>query len=218
MMFIEKNGKRIFYKVIFKHNKNTYYRVKPGHVEVTTNKDYPQEMMIQFLVRHFDKFDDMIHQQIVEKDDELMLWGHTYRLEVHTGNFKYRMDEQAIYVHSRSDILATKRRIYLDQLKQKSAEISTKIEPVLAQQHISLIPLKYKYLKSKFGSYHRRHHEITLNTILARLDPIFLEYVLYHEYAHTKVFNHSARFYALLDVLMPGHKTIQKRLKNVVII
>ena len=47
---------------------------------------------------------------------------------------------------------------------------------------------------------------------------IYLEYVLYHEYAHKIVFNHSKDFYDILDSWMTGHKNIQKALKKMAII
>jgi predicted metal-dependent hydrolase len=73
-------------------------------------------------------------------------------------------------------------------------------------------------MKSKFGSYHRKNHEITINTILAKLDQSYLFYVLNHEYAHTKVFNHQKAFYHLLEEMHPNCKQIQKDLKKIAII
>ncbi len=217
-LFIEKDGQVLPYQVTYKNNKHTYYRVKPGYVAVTANKRYPKALITSFLTTHFDRFYHLLHAHVVERDDQITLWGRPYELRVMDGNYRFHMDKDIVYLHTRQDVKIAKKRIYLDQLKEKAIELSQTIEPVLNHQGIKLIPVKYKYLKSKFGSYHRKHHDITLNTILATLDPIYLTYVLYHEYAHTKVFDHSKRFYALLDELMPGHKTIQKRLKNVVII
>lgn len=216
--FIEKDGKMLPYKITYKHNKHTYYRVKQSYVDVSASKQYPKKLIHSFLTTHFQHFYELLNAQDIERDDEIMLWNKRYELRVMTGNFRYHIKDHIVYVYTRTDIVKTKKRIYHDHIKLKTNEIQQTMEPVLNQADIHLIPLKYKYLKSKFGSYHRRHDEITINTFLARLDPIFLTYVLYHEYAHTKVFNHSSRFYQLLDQLMPGYKSIQKRLKNVVII
>ena len=92
------------------------------------------------------------------------------------------------------------------------------IEETISRKGLSILPVKLKYLKSKFGSYHRKNNEITLNTFLARLDKIFLVYVIYHEYAHALVFNHSKDFYHLLSEFMPNHKVYQKDLKKIAII
>ncbi len=215
--FIDKDGKILPYQITYKPNKHTYYRIKPHYIDVTTNKRYPKHLITTFLTSNFDKFYQAFKAQEVERDDEIKLWGKTYELRVHVGNFKYDIAEDIVYVHTRSDVLSAKKRIYLAEMIKQTVQIEKQIESTLKRANIKLLPKKFKYLKSKFGSYHRKHDDITLNTILAKLDPIYLTYVLFHEYAHTKVFDHSTRFYKLLDQLMPGHKTIQKRLKNVVI-
>lgn len=216
--FIEKEGKTLPYRITYKSIKHTYYRVKQGFVDVTTNRRYPKTTMITFLHTHFDRFYTLINEQTMESNQEIYIWGYRYNLITYQGNFKYQIIDDTIHLSTRSDIKTAKKRIYHDETMKAYHTIKEQLKPVLASEGITLIPITYKYLKSKFGSYHRKHHEITLNTYLARLDPIFLTYVLYHEYAHTKVFDHSLRFYQLLDRLMPGHKTIQKRLKSVVII
>ncbi len=216
--FIEKEGHILPYKITYKNNKHTYYRVKIGFIDVTTNKRYPKRLITAFLIKNFERFYQALNQQSSERDDEIMLWGKTYELRVVTGNFKYEIKDNLVYLHTRDDVYIAKKRVYLDQLKAMCIKLESEIKPMLNQAHIDLVPLKFRYLKSKFGSYHRKHHEITLNTILAKLDPIYLTYVLYHEYAHTQEFNHSQNFYTVLDRLMPGHRTIQKKLKDVVII
>jgi predicted metal-dependent hydrolase len=42
--------------------------------------------------------------------------------------------------------------------------------------------------------------------------------VIYHEYAHAIVFNHSKDFYNLLGEFMPNHRLYQKDLKRIAII
>ena len=96
-------------------------------------------------------------------------------------------------------------------------KLSSKVKEVIGTVGLSLLPTKIKYLRSKFGSYHKKNHEITLNSFLARLNPIYLEYVIYHEYAHVLIFNHSKDFYNLLDKLMPYHRLYQKDLKKIAI-
>ena len=103
-------------------------------------------------------------------------------------------------------------------MKNKLLNIQDKINQKISTKGLKPCPFKLKYLKSKFGSYHRKNKEITLNTFLARLNPIYLEYVIYHEYAHAIVFNHSKDFYNLLSEFMPNHRVYQKDLKRMAII
>lgn len=211
-----KEGRSIPYEVEIKNNKHTYLSVKQGYVKVRTNKR--MAAFVETYIDHrFDALWKKLHQYETINDDEIQLWGNTYRLVFQTGTFQYEIVSSDV-ICSGINVQTVKKTIYLKEIKKMMVDIHTDVVHVIESFGIKKLPIKYKYLKSKFGSYHRKNNEITLNTFLATLDPIYLTYVLYHEYAHTKVFNHSRDFYHLLDQLMPGHKTIQKRLKSMAII
>lgn len=74
--------------------------------------------------------------------------------------------------------------------------------------------LKYKLLKSKFGHYNRTKNEILLNYLLVFLDEELIEYVIVHELAHMKVFNHSSDFYLEIKKILPNYLLLQKKLKK----
>ena len=114
-------------------------------------------------------------------------------------------------------MVLNKKRIYFAEMEKILPLLHQKIDPKLMHLGLSPLPIKLKNLKSKFGSYHIRKREITLNIFLSTLDPIYLEYVLYHEYAHVIEFNHSKAFYHVLDQLMPNHHVYQKDLKKIAI-
>ncbi len=54
---------------------------------------------------------------------------------------------------------------------------------------------------------------ITLNTHLAKAPPQCLDYVLLHEIAHLKEHNHSRRYYAVLEELLPSWKAMRRELE-----
>lgn len=54
---------------------------------------------------------------------------------------------------------------------------------------------------------------ITLNLKLMQLDIDLLDYVIVHELCHLREFNHSPRFYALLDAAMPDWKKRRRTLQ-----
>jgi predicted metal-dependent hydrolase len=154
-----------------------------------------------------------------EPDDEIMLWGNKFELEISHGRFNYQISDDNISVTStKVDINLIKKRIYLNEIEKSLKTLNDEINQTILKKGIKPLPFKFKYLKSKFGSYHRKNKEITLNTFLARLDPVYLKYVIYHEYAHAIVFNHSKDFYNLLGEFMPNHRLYQKDLKRIAII
>ncbi len=211
----QKDGKTIRYQTVIKNNKHTYFRIKDDYVLVTTNKKMIH-LIDTYLFEHFDSLYQKIKRKPEVSADSIQLRGKSYHLSFHEGRFRYLISDSEVMAWGK-DIMSTKKKIYMNEIKEMIVDVHPKVLKVIAKNQLKQLPIKYKYLKSKFGSYHKKHDEITLNTFLATLDPIYLEYVLYHEYAHKIIFNHSKAFYDILDTWMIEHKIIQKALKKMVI-
>jgi len=65
--------------------------------------------------------------------------------------------------------------------------------------------------KSEWGSCNAKG-EIRLNWRLVQLPPALAEYVVAHEVAHLDELNHSARFWARVEDLLPGHAALRREL------
>lgn len=70
-----------------------------------------------------------------------------------------------------------------------------------------------KRLRSRWGSCDAHKH-IVLNSYLAQLPWPLIDYVLIHELAHTKHLNHSASFWATVEVVLPDYKQRRKQTKQ----
>ena len=70
-------------------------------------------------------------------------------------------------------------------------------------------------MKSKWGVCNVTSNTITLNQELIKLEPICLEYVIYHELSHLKHPNHSKDFWSLVEKYVPNYKQIRKSMKTV---
>lgn len=219
MKIYTKNGLSITYEVIRKPNKNAYFRIKDGVLVVSAHPRTSLKVIESFIDLKFDVFHKKINESMTKESDDLIsLWGNTYQVIWTFGSFRYDIVGNNIHIRTRQqDPDKDKKRVYQKELEHMVLTLKPKIDQVIHRVGLHSLPIKIKYLKSKFGSYHRKNQEITLNSFLARLNPIYLEYVLYHEYAHALVFNHSKDFYNLLDKLMPNHKVYQKDLKKIAI-
>ncbi len=220
MEIYEKNGKVIPYQIQTKRIKNTYFRIKDGYLRVTTHPLTKKSLILSYIDLKFDQILNKLEiAKSNEPDDQITLWGTQYELMISYSSFKYRVHSDLVVVWSlETDVAKIKKQIYAHELENQLKKVKKEIEQNLLQKGLSPLPYKFKYLKSKFGSYHRKNKEITLNTFLARLDPIYLNYVVYHEYAHAIIFNHSKDFYNLLNEFMPNHRVYQKNLKKIAII
>ena len=65
--------------------------------------------------------------------------------------------------------------------------------------------------RSEWGSCNAKG-EIRLNWRLVQLPPMLAEYVVAHEVAHMIELNHSARFWAVVESLLPGHAALRAQL------
>lgn len=210
----------LIYQIVRKPIKNTYIRLTYERVVVHAAPRLPEKVIRAHLDARFDRiYADWKQITPPLKDNEISLWGVNYQLVVKQGRFKVTSDGRLLTVSSlKTDIRAIKKQIWGHAIKNQLSLIRDQIKETIAIVGIRERPYRIKYLKSKFGSYHRRNDEITINSFLARLDPKYLFYVLMHEYAHVIVFNHSKDFYHVLDQLLPAHKDVQKQLKRCAII
>ena len=67
--------------------------------------------------------------------------------------------------------------------------------------------------RSEWGSCNAKG-EIRLNWRLVQLPPTLAEYVVAHEVAHIFELNHSARFWSVVESLLPGHAMLRRQLDD----
>jgi len=67
--------------------------------------------------------------------------------------------------------------------------------------------------RSEWGSCNAKG-EIRLNWRLVQLPPMLAEYVVAHEVAHIVELNHSKRFWAVVETLLPGHAALRRELDD----
>jgi predicted metal-dependent hydrolase len=219
MNHLIKENQTLKYNIVYKPIKHTYFKVKADHILVTTHKSMNQEMISNYLMSHFEKFNQKIKSiNPHHNPEQIILKGKPYRLIVKEGNFSYQMGDDEVIVFTRSkDVMTVKKRIFAAEIMKSIEYINPHVKAIISQDGLDLRPIKIKYLKSKFGSYHKKKDFITLNSFLATCDDELLIYVIFHEYVHVLVFNHSNNFYEQLQKWLPNHRTYQKRLKNIAI-
>ena len=124
-------------------------------------------------------------QMVVLKDYEAMLHGKIVTIE----EFNSKFNDEINYIASRYNALAK-------------------------EACVSGISLKFRKMKSRWGSFNKTKKVITLNKWLVALPYELIDYVICHELAHYYVLNHSKAFYDQLAKLYPDYSKARKAIKK----
>lgn len=137
-----------------------------------------------------------------KKNSSAKLQGQTIHLSISKNLTKKQQNKQISLLISRC---IAKRR--LPKLKEKIEELNKQY----FNQKIGKI--FYKYNKSKWGSCsHSKNINISTRLLFAPDD--VLEYVCIHELVHLLEHNHSEKFWALVEMVMPDYKIKEQWLKE----
>ncbi len=79
--------------------------------------------------------------------------------------------------------------------------------------HFSIKKITLRKQKTVWGSCSYKNN-ISLNSNLAFLTDDLIDYVILHELAHTKIKNHSKKFWALLEQILPNYKILNRQLRS----
>jgi predicted metal-dependent hydrolase len=82
-----------------------------------------------------------------------------------------------------------------------------------AQLGVSYGKISIRHQKTRWGCCSSEGN-LTFNCLLLLTPPEILDYIVVHELCHRKEMNHSRRFYALLDFVLPNHRAHQAWLKE----
>ena len=99
-------------------------------------------------------------------------------------------------------------------LKEAQINLFNRLDYFSAKHNFSYNRADFRYQKTRWGSCSGKNN-ISLNVNIAFLPRELQDYVLLHELVHTKVKNHSRKFWAELDKYTQGQaKELSKKLKK----
>ncbi len=106
-------------------------------------------------------------------------------------------------------------KLLLDKFyKSKSLEfIPERLEYWSKKTGLLYDELKFRKMKRQWGNC-SFHNTITINSKASILKPEQLDYLLVHELCHTKVKNHSKKFWQEVEKHLPNYKELDKSLKQ----
>ncbi len=193
-----------------KHIKNTYIRVKDDEkIYVTTNTLMPNIMIKKLLDKNYEYLVKRINKinSSNQKEADFYLFGKKYKLQFVDTDLKIIND--VIYVKN-IDIL----KKWMD--KETRAIFEDRLNTIynLFEENIPFPNLKIRKMKTRWGVCNRKTNTITLNSNLIREELNKIDYVIIHELSHFVQFDHSKKFWNIVNKYSPNYKKIRKELKS----
>ena len=143
-----------------------------------------------------------------------LLFGTEYRLFVHVNPIEAQNvcidgDYIKVTVKNKENVKSVLEDFYKVQLQERVERFISKWEETLK---VKCEGIKYRTMKTRWGSCIPEKKSITFNISLAQKDIECVEYVVVHELIHLIEPNHSTDFYKILEKNIPNWKILRKRM------
>ena len=97
--------------------------------------------------------------------------------------------------------------------KAAKTHIPTRVSYFARQMGVEYNTITFRMQKTRFGSCSSKKN-LNFNIAILLMPQEIIDYVIVHELAHLKEMNHSARFWAEVDKLIPDYKSRRQWLKE----
>ena len=205
--------------ITYKRIKNLHLRVKDGIVKVSSPMMVSKQRIMKFVNDNLDFINKQLNRQEIIKEkndikinDEIVVLNKKYI--VLSTSLKAKHSDHYIFVKENIDIKKQIKKLFKSELevimKEKTLKYFT-----LMNLNCSFPNLAIKDVKSKWGSYSKRKHEIIYSSNIIFKDESVYDYLVVHELAHILQYNHSKEFYNIVSKYCPNYKVLRKKLKEV---
>ncbi len=193
----------------------------PKNYSVTEAMQFVQEN-IKWIKSNKLKVEERItartEKQNLRNGSTVKIWGEDYKLKIIKGakRTSFSVDDDFVYIKEPNNYDAKKRNAVLSRLYKKELKIFIDEIADHWQQTMKEEPseIRYRDMKSKWGSCNRHTGVVTLNIRLAALPCECAEMVLVHEFVHFKERLHNARFKKFMTKYLPDWKERVKVLNS----
>ncbi len=202
---------------------------KTGKVSVHVPKNYSETKAAEFVkdnaewiqkyqTKIYERINALKQKDILEEGKTVSLWGNAYKIKIVKGKkySSYYTDEEYIYLKEGCESGMKKRLLVLNKLYK--AELEIYINEILPFWEHTIkekaAQIKFRDMKSKWGSCNRQSGIITLNIKLAAFPCECAEMVLVHEFVHFKERLHNDRFKRYMTKYLPDWKARVKILNS----
>ena len=141
---------------------------------------------------------------------EILFRGKQVRLEASDAGRIHFGSENLVM----ADLVADLRPAVEKHLRDLAArELPLRVLDLAARHHLTVQRVTVRNQKSRWGSCSRRG-AVSLNWRLVQMPESVRDYIIFHELAHLKQMNHSARFWREVEQLCPDYRAAEHWLKT----
>lgn len=204
-----------YYEVIIekKHNKNLYIRITDDiKIKVSCPYFYTRYMINKILNKNAKSIEKMIKSKI--KQNNNILKESNYLLGKYI-NIYYKDVKTPLF--DGLNLIVKDDNMLNKWYKKKALELFKIYVDEAYNVFEEKIPypiIKVRNMKTRWGVCNRKDNSITLNLTLLKKDPKYLNYVIIHELSHFVHFDHSKKFWELVEKYCPEYKIVRKELKE----
>lgn len=186
----------------------------PSYVPYKTAEHYVTQKKA-WIIQNVHQRRDLIHGDVLQTGHRLFIRtteNERFISNISSHTITVSIPEQ--YEPS-SDFVQKKIRAVINKvLKTKAEEIIIPLTRQLSEAYkFEVASIQIKNLISRWGSCSNKK-DLTFSMYLIQLPKEYIEYVVFHELAHTVHLNHSRDFWNLVASYAPSYKQIRKELKN----
>lgn len=219
-------GRQISYELERKKVKHVNLRIRPdGSIHVSAGKSVPlgfiEDFMrakAEYIISALDGF--ARRERALLDDTHVVLLGKRLPMTVcRGGKNAAEFADEGVRLTLTDPEDGELREKTLEKLRrriceQTVAELCRAVYPRFQGCGVAFPEIKFRKMKSRWGSCRPKSGVLTFSTALAQVPPACAEYVVYHEFTHFLQPNHSAAFYAALEERLPDWRERRKRLRE----
>lgn len=211
--------------IAWKRMKNIRLRIVPpgGDVAVSVPLGVPPERICRFVREQrpwIDRKRDQLRDLALEADrfedgGRARLWGGWHDVEHRRGGRARAWVADHRLIITGDDEVARERAIAKfrrSEMERVSRPLFDSWAAVLGVSRPAVV--RYRAMRTRWGSCNHRTGAITLNTALVRFPLVALEYVIVHELAHLRHADHGQGFWSLVAAALPDHLERRRRLNT----
>ncbi|MDD4036093.1 MAG: SprT family zinc-dependent metalloprotease [Bacilli bacterium] len=207
------NGVDYKVKIIRKHNKNTYIRVKEDlNIYITTSLLATNKFIEKLINDNIHIIEKMINRELKkqEKAKEIYYLGNKYDLVIISGLENVKIKDNKIFTNSKEFLS----KWYLNEAKVVFLDRFNYLLTVF-KDNLPTINLRIRKMKTRWGVCNRKNNTVTLNLELIKKDIGIIDYVIVHELCHFIYPNHSKEFWDLVNSYIPNYRELRNKLKEI---